>query len=202
MTTTSNMTTQATMTMPPPPGVKVRINSIDFLRGLVMLIMAIDHVRDNFLKGAPDPTDLNTTTTILFFTRWITHFCAPIFMLLAGTSASLIGQKKTKKELSVFLVKRGLWLIFLEMVVVNFGWNFNIAFPMFFFITIWALGLSMIILSAFIHLPRKWILVICVVIIAGHNLLDNVHFDGNSWLSFGWSMLHDQRFFIEHKELL
>jgi len=92
-----------------------------------MIIMALDHVRDYLYSGSffYDPLDLTKTSGILFFTRWITHFCAPIFMLLAGTSAYLIGQKKTKKELSIFLVKRGLWLIFLEMFVVNFGWNFN-----------------------------------------------------------------------------
>ena len=127
-----------------------RINSIDLLRGLIMIIMALDHVRDYFHAGSflYDPLDLNKTSVAIFFTRWITHFCAPIFMLLAGTSAFLIGQKKTKKALSGFLFKRGLWLIFLEMVVVNLGWNFNILFPNFLFITIWALGISMMVLAA------------------------------------------------------
>lgn len=184
--------------------IKNRITSIDFLRGTIMIIMALDHVRDYLYSGSfyYDPLDLTKTSGILFFTRWITHFCAPIFMLLAGTSASLIGQKKTKKELSVFLIKRGLWLIFLEMFVVNFGWNFNITFPMFFFITIWALGLSMIILAALIHLPKKLILGISVVIILGHNLLDGVHVPGSSLEAFGWSLLHDQQFFMWHKEIL
>ena len=182
---------------------KNRITSIDFLRGTVMIIMALDHVRDYLYSGSFyfDPLDLDKTTGVLFFTRWITHFCAPIFMLLAGTSASLIGQKKTKKELSVFLIKRGLWLIFLEIIVVNFGWNFNVTFPMFFFITIWALGLSMTILAAFIHLDKKLILGICLLIVAGHNLLDNTHFDGNTLTGFGWSLLHDQRFFMAGKEM-
>lgn len=184
--------------------VKNRITSIDFLRGTIMIIMALDHVRDYLYSGSffYDPLDLTKTSGILFFTRWITHFCAPIFMLLAGTSAYLIGQKKTKKELSIFLVKRGLWLIFLEMFVVNFGWNFNIAFPMFFFITIWALGLSMIILAALIHLPKKLILGISVIIILGHNLLDGVHVPGSSLPAFGWSLLHEQQFFTWHKEIL
>ena len=147
---------------------KNRITSIDFLRGSIMIIMALDHVRDYLFADSffYDPLDLTKTSGIIFFTRWITHFCAPVFLLLAGTSASLIGQKKTKKELSVFLVKRGLWLIFLEMIVVNFGWNFNITFPMFFFITIWALGLSMIVLAGLIHLPKKLILAISLLIIA------------------------------------
>lgn len=184
--------------------IKNRITSIDFLRGTIMIIMALDHVRDYLYSGSfyYDPLDLTKTSGILFFTRWITHFCAPIFMLLAGTSASLIGQKKTKKELSVFLIKRGLWLIFLEMFVVNLGWNFNITFPMFFFITIWALGLSMIILAALIHLPKKLILGLSVVIILGHNLLDGVHVQGSSLEAFGWSLLHDQQFFTWHKEIL
>lgn len=184
--------------------IKNRITSIDFLRGTIMIIMALDHVRDYLYSGSfyYDPLDLTKTSGILFFTRWITHFCAPIFMLLAGTSASLIGQKKNKKELSVFLIKRGLWLIFLEMFVVNFGWNFNITFPMFFFITIWALGLSMIILAGLIHLPKKLILGISVVIILGHNLLDGIHVPGSSLEAFGWSLLHDQQFFMWHKEIL
>jgi uncharacterized membrane protein len=182
--------------------IKSRITSIDLLRGTIMIIMALDHVRDYLFAGSfyYDPLDLTKTSGILFFTRWITHFCAPIFMLLAGTSACLIGQKKTKGELSVFLVKRGLWLIFLEMIVVNFGWNFNIMFPMFFFITIWALGISMIILAAFIHLPKKIILVICLVIVAGHNFFDGVQVNGNSLPAFGWAMLHTQGFFTWHKE--
>ena len=184
--------------------IKNRITSIDFLRGTIMIIMALDHVRDYLYAGSFlfDPLDLTKTSGILFFTRWITHFCAPIFMLLAGTSAYLIGQKKTKNELSVFLLKRGLWLIFLEMIVVNFGWNFNITFPMFLFITIWALGISMIVLAALIHLPKKLILGICIIIVAGHNLLDNIHVTGNSLPAFGWSLLHDQRFFTWHKEIL
>lgn len=168
-----------------------------------MIIMALDHVRDYLFAGSflYDPLDLTKTSGILFFTRWITHFCAPIFMLLAGTSAYLIGHRKTKKELSQFLVKRGLWLIFLELFVVNLGWNFNVTFPMFFFITIWALGLSMIILAAFIHLPLKAILTISVLIIAGHNLLDGVHVTGNSLAAFAWSLVHDQRFFTWHHKL-
>lgn len=184
--------------------IKNRITSIDFLRGAIMIIMALDHVRDYLYSGSFlfDPLDLTKTSGILFFTRWITHFCAPIFMLLAGTSAYLIGQKKTKNELSVFLLKRGLWLVFLEMIVVNFGWNFNIKFPMFLFITIWALGISMIVLAALIHLPKKLILGICIIIVAGHNLLDNIHVAGNSLPAFGWSLLHDQRFFTWHKEIL
>jgi uncharacterized membrane protein len=183
---------------------KYRITSIDFLRGAIMIVMALDHVRDYLYFGSHyfDPLDFSKTNGALFFTRWITHFCMPVFMMLAGTSASLIGQKKTKKELSLFLVKRGLWLVFLELIVVNFGWNFNIAFPMFFLITIWALGVSMIILAAFIHLPLKYILAISLIIILGHNLLDHIQMYRNNLSTFEWSLLHEQFFFTWGKELI
>src|SRR6201996_3864122 len=183
---------------------KTRITSIDFLRGAIMIIMALDHVRDYLYSGSfyYDPLDLTKTSGILFFTRWITHFCAPIFLLLAGTSAYLIGQKKTKSELSIFLVKRGLWLVFLEMVVVNLGWNFNLTFPMLFFITIWALGISMIVLAALIHLPKKLLLVLSLIVIFGHNLLDGTHVPGNSLPAFSGALLHDQHFFTWHHEVL
>jgi uncharacterized membrane protein len=183
---------------------KPRISSIDFLRGAIMIIMALDHVRDYLYSGSfyYDPLDLDKTSGALFFTRWITHYCAPVFMLLAGTSAFIMSQKKTKKELSAFLVKRGLWLVFLEMIVMNFGWNFNIQFPVFFFITIWALGISMIVLAALIHFPKKIILAFCIILVAGHNLLDSVHITGNTLPAFGWSLLHEQQFFTWHGEML
>lgn len=176
---------------------KSRIQSIDLLRGLIMIIMALDHVRDYICSASFlfDPLDLTKTNGSLFFTRWITHYCAPVFMLLAGTSAYLTGQRRTKKELSVFLLKRGLWLVFLEMIVVNFAWSFNIKLPIFFFITIWALGISMMVLAALIHLPKKIILAFCIILIAGHNLLDTIHVPGNTLKGFGWAILHEQQFF-------
>jgi uncharacterized membrane protein len=162
-----------------------------------MIIMALDHVRDYFHAGAflYDPLDLDKTTPVLFFTRWITHFCAPVFMFLAGTSASLVGQKKSKKDLSLFLLKRGLWLVFLELVIVNFGWNFAIGFPTILFIVIWALGVSMIALAALIHLPKTLVLVVGILLVAGHNLLDGIHVEGNNLPAFGWSLLHEPNFF-------
>ena len=174
-----------------------RIYSIDLLRGLVMIIMALDHVRDYFHAGAfvYDPLDLDKTSTVLFVTRWITHFCAPVFMFLAGTSAFLVGQKKTKKDLSLFLLKRGLWLVFIEIVITNFGWNFAITFPTILFIVIWALGISMIVLAALIHLSKKIILLIGIVLVVGHNLLDGIHVQGNNLPAFGWSLLHEPNFF-------
>jgi uncharacterized membrane protein len=174
-----------------------RITSIDLLRGLIMIIMALDHTRDYFHKDAFlfDPLDLEKTSVLLFFTRWITHFCAPIFVLLAGTSAFLSGQKKTKKELSIFLVKRGCWLIFLELTVVNFSWFFNIHFSFILLAVIWALGVSMICLAALIHLPRKWLLVVSLLLICAHNLLDGVHHYQNDATGFIWGLLHDSKIY-------
>ncbi|MBP7924611.1 MAG: heparan-alpha-glucosaminide N-acetyltransferase domain-containing protein [Saprospiraceae bacterium] len=160
---------------------KNRIQSIDILRGLVMVIMALDHVRDFFFKAdisdgggslATSPTDLDTTTPGLFFTRWITHFCAPIFLLLAGTSAYLITQKKPLKEVSLFLLKRGIWLVFVEIIIITFGWTFNPLFNVLILQVIWAIGISMILLSFIIYLPFRIIFLIGVLIVIGHNLLD------------------------------
>ena len=111
--------------------VHYRIESIDFLRGVVMVLMALDHARMYFGMGSwfADPTNLSTTTPLLFFTRWITHFCAPVFVFLAGTSAFLYGtHNKTKKEISWFLFTRGVWLLFVELIIVGFGWTFDITF--------------------------------------------------------------------------
>jgi Predicted membrane protein len=124
------MVTHATATPIPIQAIKPgnRVSSIDLLRGLVMIIMALDHVRDYFHVATTyyDPTDLAKTTPELFFTRFITHFCAPTFMLLSGTSAWLVGKRKGKKALSRFLLTRGIWLVILEMTVVSFGWYFSL----------------------------------------------------------------------------
>jgi uncharacterized membrane protein len=173
---------------------KSRIQSIDLLRGLVMIIMALDHVRD-FFHANPnliDPTDLTKTTVPLFLTRWITHFCAPVFMFLSGTSAYIAGQRKTKKQLSIFLLTRGLWLIFLELTIIGFGWSFQLDIHHFFLQVIWALGASMIVLSGLIWLPFNAILVIGLLLVCGHNALDNLHVQGNSIEGLGWKLLHEQ----------
>src|SRR5512139_2031490 len=107
---------------------KARIESIDLLRGAVIILMALDHVRMYFGEGGfyAEPTNLDTTTPLLFFTRWVTHFCAPVFIFLAGTSISLYGARlSSKSEISSYVLKRGLWLIFLEFVVVNLAWTFD-----------------------------------------------------------------------------
>lgn len=175
---------------------KPRIQSIDLLRGLVMVIMALDHVRDFFHAGSMtmDPTDLTKTNVALFATRWITHFCAPIFMFLSGTSAYIMGQRKTKKELSWFLFTRGLWLIFLELTVFAFAWTTHISLYEHGLLVIWALGVSMIFLSIVIWLPWELILVIGLALVLGHNLLDNTHVDGNTFSSLAWKLFHEQGF--------
>src|SRR4030095_9435064 len=135
------------------PPKTIRIESIDLLRGVIMVIMALDHVRDYFHAAAftDDPLNLETTTPLLYFTRWITHFCAPLFMFLSGTSAFLVGIRKGKKYLSRFLLIRGLWLVFLELTIVCIGWFFNLHFHTELLGVIWALGISMICLAGFIH---------------------------------------------------
>lgn len=184
--------------------IKNRIQSIDLLRGLIIVIMALDHTRDFFHADAMvyDPTDLSKTNVALFITRWITHFCAPTFMFLAGTSAYLVGLRKTKKELSLFLLTRGFWLVLLELTVVNFGWTFNITLPFFALITIWALGISMMALSLLIFLPYRLMLLIGMAIIFGHNLLDNIHIAGKGIDAFLWSALHDPKFGPDSFEVL
>ncbi|MEO7264186.1 MAG: hypothetical protein ABIW38_04700 [Ferruginibacter sp.] len=181
-----------------------RIHSIDLLRGFVMIIMALDHVRDYFHWSAQsyEPLDLSLTSPAIFLTRWVTHFCAPVFMFLAGTSAFFVGQRKTKKKLSFFLFTRGLWLMFLEITLIYFGWSFNIHFPVSALITIWALGVSMIALSALIYLPFKLILIIGIIIVCGHNLLDNFHVPGMGWKAFIWDELHEPRPFNFYGHLI
>src|SRR4051794_32971747 len=155
-----------------------RIDSIDLLRGIVMVVMMLDHTRDFVHSGGFqfDPTDLSKTTTAIFFTRWITHYCAPIFVFLAGTGAYLqLARGKRKSELSKFLLTRGLWLIVLELTVVRFGIFFSLDYRFFGFLqVIWVIGLSMIIMAALIHLPLKVIGAFGVLMIFLHNLLDRI----------------------------
>src|SRR5690606_16588001 len=127
----------------------VRIHSIDLLRGIVMVIMVLDHARDYFHADAflYDPLDLSKASVPLYFTRWITHFCAPVFVFLAGTSAFMVGNRRGVPELSSFLLTRGLWLVFLELTVVNFGWFFNLRIEFIGLQVIWAIGIAMVALS-------------------------------------------------------
>ncbi len=170
-----------------------RIKSIDFLRGVVMILMALDHVRMYFALGTwyAEPTNLATTTPLLFFTRWITHFCAPVFVFLAGTSAYLYEMKvQRSKETAWFLVSRGVWLIFVELVIVNFAWTFDITYSFRLLQVIWAIGISMVALSALVFLPDKWILAIGMMLVFGHNLLDPITVQGSDTQDIIWYTLH------------
>ena len=175
-----------------------RIASIDLLRGLVMVLMALDHVRDYFYVGSfyGNPTDLTTTTGMLFFTRWITHFCAPVFIFLAGTSASLFGQNKEKKTLSKFLWTRGLWLIFLEIAINGLIWSFDLTYSMTFLQVIWVIGICMICLAGLIYLKDNIQIAIGVLMVAGHNLLDGITFSGTDPQALLWYFLHQQQFLV------
>ena len=187
------------------PG-RQRIDSIDLLRGIVMVIMMLDHTRDFVHSGAFnfDPTDLTKTTPAVFFTRWITHFCAPVFVFLAGTGTYLqLSRGKSKKELSKFLVTRGLWLILLELTIVKWGVWFNLDFRLLAMLqVIWVLGVSMIVLAALIHLPIRVIAGFGLLMIALHNLLDRFEVPG--WNGPGtpvptfaqklWILLHQSPF--------
>ena len=179
--------------MPP----KTRINSIDLLRGIVMVIMALDHTRDYFHFDAftNDPLDLKTTTPWLFVTRWITHLCAPTFVFLSGTSAYLQALRKTKKELSLFLLTRGLWLILVEVTIMTFGITFDIHYQFIILQTIWAIGISMVILSAVIWLPFPLIFALGLVIVLGHNLLDYYEAEKGRDQPLWYSLLHVQKGF-------
>src|SRR6187549_2793078 len=128
--------------MQQPLTTKNRIESIDILRGIVMVLMALDHVRDYFhiTANTDDPLNLATTTPLLYFTRWITHFCAPVFVFLSGTSIYLQSLRKTKNELSIFLVKRGLWLIFVEVIIISLAWTFLPTYNFIPFQVIWTIG--------------------------------------------------------------
>ncbi len=172
---------------------KPRIQSVDLLKGLVMVIMALDHTRDYFHYSVRffDPTDPTQSTLPIFFTRWVTNFCAPAFSFLAGLSAFMVGKRKTPKELSGFLFKRGVWLVFIEIAVIAFGWRFDINYTTIGLLTIWSLGVSMIVLAGLIHFPQKIILAFSCILIFGHNLLDTIHFPGNIL----WSMLHERNRF-------
>src|SRR6187549_1813111 len=132
-----------------------RITSVDLLRGAVMIIMALDHTRDFFHFDAQlnNPLNMNSTTGVLFFTRWITHFCAPLFVFLSGVSAYLQSARKSKKELSIFLITRGLWLILAEITIVNLIFSFDITYSAVALEVIWAIGISMVILGLVIWLP-------------------------------------------------
>lgn len=173
-----------------------RITSVDVARGLIMVIMALDHTRDYFHADAFvfDPTDLTKTHTALFFTRWITHFCMPGFMFLSGLSANFSLQRKSKAELSRYLLTRGIWLVVLEFTVLRFGYLFNFYFDVTILSVLWVFGICMMLLAALIHLPIRVILILGLVIIASHNLLSGVSVEPASIWFAPWTILMSRGF--------
>ncbi len=169
---------------------KSRVTALDALRGLAMVIMALDHVRDFFHADALrfQPDDLTRTTVALFLTRWITHFCAPVFMFTAGASAFLwFRNGHSKIELSTYLCKRGLWLVLLELTVLRLALNFNVLSGPILLTVLWALGWSMVALALLSRLPMRVLAIVSVLVIAFHNLADPV-----SSTSVLWMVLHRQ----------
>ena len=168
-----------------------RIHSIDLLRGLVILLMAWDHVRDSFTAYGYDPLDLSQTDAVYFASRWITHFCAPVFVFLSGVSASLHRDAKSlgRAELARFLLTRGAWLIAIEATLISFSWSFDL--DLIVFQVLFALGAGMMLLAGAVYLPRLLVAALGIAIVAGHNLLDPIN--AETFGSFGWiwSLLHE-----------
>lgn len=177
------------MELPPQGAISApgnRLESIDVARGIIMVLMALDHVRDFLGVRGVSPTDVTHATSALFLTRWITNLCAPGFFLLMGTGAYLSLRKQSRSRLARFLLTRGLWLLFVEIVLMRcFGMQFNFDYRVTLLNVLWALGWAMIALAALLALPTRWIAVFGIVMIAGHNLLDSV-----PWTNPIWTILH------------
>ena len=202
MSSNTTVTSAASIVAPKLQG-RQRINSIDMMRGLVMLIMLLDHVRERFFlhMQVSDPMDLSTTNWALFVSRFAAHFCAPVFVFLTGISAWLYanrghGEPRSARE---FLIKRGLFLIALEVLVINFSWMGN--YHTLWLQVIWVIGLSMLALAALINLPRLWMALLGLLIIFGHNLLSSIHFTPDEWGYSLWTILHDRGYLIAEGEL-
>jgi uncharacterized membrane protein len=163
-----------------------------------MAIMVLDHARNFFYYGSfyGDPTDIETTTPILFFTRFVTHFCAPVFVFLAGTGAFLYGEKRDNRKLFGFLVSRGFWLMVLEITLVGFAWNFDFSFSFQILQVIWVIGLSMVGLAFLVYLPKPLVAVLGFVLVFGHNLLDGVVENGHGVSAVVWYLLHQDKFLV------
>lgn len=169
---------------------RARLDSIDLLRGAVMVLMALDHVRDYFGNAAVDPTNPATTTAALFFTRWVTHFCAPVFFLLTGTGACLAGRRRNTAGLSRFLLARGAWFLVLELFVMRVAWQFNVDYQVTVLTVLWALGWALIGLAGLVYLPDAIVAGVGVVMIASHNLLDGIPAAAFGRAAPLWSALH------------
>ena len=170
--------------------------AIDALRGLVMVLMALDHVRDYFTPTAFDPIKADHTTLGWFATRWVTHLCAPVFVFLAGTSAWLKGHKSGATDgLSGWLVRRGLWIVLVELLLNNAIWFSSLWYQGFYLVqlqVLWAIGWSMVCLGLLCRLPRGWVGVLALLMIAGHNLLDGIELgpESGTALRAAWGIIH------------
>ncbi|WP_210407151.1 DUF1624 domain-containing protein [Hydrocoleum sp. CS-953] len=170
-----------------------RIISIDILRGLVMVLMALDHVRAFFSNANFNLLDLTQTNIPLFLTRWITHLCAPTFIFLAGIGAYLsLKRGKTKQQLSQFLLLRGCWFILLDLTVIRLSWRFNLSSMFSAAGVLWAIAWSMIFLAAIIYLPTRIIAAIGILLIVGHNLFDNIQAEQLGNIGWVWAILHER----------
>jgi uncharacterized membrane protein len=172
------------------PGRPPRTLSIDLVRGLVMVLMVLDHARDFFFGFRPEPTDLEHTNVLLFATRWVTHFCAPVFVFLAGTSAYLYGRRHGREGLFKYLVTRGAWLVVLELTVIRLGWIPELGYHFAVLQVIWAIGWSMIFLAILSRLPVAVVAAVGAIIVGGHNLLDQFDAsDHGAWQPL-WLLFH------------
>jgi len=186
-----------------------RLLAIDALRGLVMLIMLLDHVRDTVYLHlqVPDPLIAGETPVDLFASRLLAHVCAPVFVFLTGLSAWLYGNRYTRSgqdgraAAAAFLFKRGLFLVLLEISVINFAWTFEMPPTRMFLQVIWVIGLSMMALSALLWLPRAILMAVALALVAGHNLLDAIHFSPEHALYIPWAVLHDRVWIVVSETL-
>lgn len=177
---------------------RTRLVAIDALRGLVLLSMLVDHVRETFFLHHPigDPVDYQTTPLGLYLTRMVTEPCAPVFVFLTGLSAYLFSQTHSPSETSRFLLKRGLFLILLEFTLVDFAWSGEFPPQTLNLQVIWCIGVCMVVLAGLLRLPKAALFTLATLIIAGHNLLDGITFATHDPLYLPWAILH-QRAYIE-----
>jgi uncharacterized membrane protein len=173
-----------------------RLTSIDQLRGTVSVLMLLDHVRETFYmhQQVGDPMVVDQVEPALFVSRLLAHLCAPVFVLLTGLSAWLYasGKPDGRRAASAFLLKRGLFLVVLELLVVNFAWTLQFPPSVMYLQVIWAIGISMIALAGLLWLPRGALAVLALAVIAGHNLLDGVRVQGDGALAVLWKVLHQR----------
>ncbi len=167
-----------------------RVTAVDVMRGFVMVLMALDHTREFFTNWAGNPLDPQNTTPMLYLTRWVTHVCAPVFVFLAGTSIFLQRGRKTERQLTGLLLTRGLWLVVVELTLVQLVFNFNWRWDVQLLEVIWAIGASMMVMAALIHLGVRWNLLIGALLILGHNAFDGVTVASLGPPGWLWHLLH------------